>query len=353
MKILLVGYGMAGRQIHTPLMIEAGGAPSVVATANPERIAQVHQDLPGAEVVAGLEEGLARGPIDLVVLASPTGAHVDGALACIAAGVPVVVDKPLAVDAPGAQRVVDAAATAGAPLTVFLNRRWDAENLTLARLLAEQDDSGRTALGQVHRFERRWDRWRPQPLQRWREQQSAEQGGGVLLDLGVHLVDSAVQLFGPVDQVYGEISAVTTASDDSVFLALRHTNGIRSHLNASSIAAVPGPRTRVLGTRAGYLVSQFPGAASVLGIDDAPGCTGWLYEGESPRPVPTAPGAPSDFYRAVFTALALTDPVAQQAAMPVDPADAVVAQRILDASRLSSAQGVVVDVTEDGEAPGS
>lgn len=345
-RVLLVGYGSAGRGIHAPLLAAAGSAPSVVVTADPERTAQARADLPGVAVVPTLDDALAPGGIDLAVLASPSGAHVAGALACIAAGVPVVVDKPLAVDAAGAARVVDAAASAQVALTVFQNRRWDAENLTLATLLAAGEAGD---LGRVHRFERRWERWRPVPKDRWRENAPPSQGGGILLDLGPHLVDSAVALFGPVRSVYAELSAWTTPAEDEAFLAVEHAGGVRSHLTASSVAGAPGPRTRVLGSRATYVVTAFETEAHVFGFDDAPGCTGWLVCDQERRPVPTSPGGHGDFYPAVLRALTAPDAAARQAAMPVDPRDAVHVLAVLDAARRSAAERRVIEVVQVGQ----
>jgi predicted dehydrogenase len=343
-RVLLVGYGSAGQGIHLPLLRAAGASPSVVVTASPQRVAQVHAELPDALVVPDLDAALGL-PADqapqLAVLASPSGVHASNALACIAAGVPAVVDKPLTVDAESAAAVVAAAAHAGVPLTVFQNRRWDAENLTLARLLTDGE------LGQVYRFERRWERWRPVPKNRWRENAPASEGGGILLDLGSHLVDSAVHLFGPVASVFAQTAAWTTTAEDDVFLALQHVGGMRSHLGATSLAGAPGPRTRVLGSRAAYVVTQFPGEQHVFGFDDAPGCTGWLVADDERTAVPSAPGGHEDFYPAVLAALALPDAAARQAAMPVDPRDAVHVLAVLDAARLSAAQNRVVPVVRD------
>lgn len=335
-RVALVGYGSAGRGIHAPLLRAAGAAPVVVVTADPGRAAQAAADLPGALVVPDLDAALATG-VDLAVVASPSGVHAGNALACIAAGVAVVVDKPLATDAVRAADVVDAAAARRVPLTVFQNRRWDAENLTLARLLADG------ALGQVHRFERRWERWRPVPRDRWRENAPAADGGGILLDLGPHLVDAAQHLFGPVVAVYAETAAWTTTAEDDAFVCLEHAGGVRSHLGATSVAAAPGPRTRVLGSAGAYVVTRFEGEEPAFGgFDDAPGCTGWLVAGPTRTPVATAPGGPGDFYPAVCAALALGDTRARQAAMPVDPADAVATARVLDAARTSATQRRVV-----------
>jgi predicted dehydrogenase len=243
------------------------------------------------------------------------------------------VDKPLATDADAARRVVDHAERAGVPLTVFQNRRWDAEQLTLRALL----DEGR--LGEVMRFERRWERWRPQPKDRWRENASAAEGGGTLLDLHSHLVDSAVQLFGPVRRVYAEVAARTTRAEDDAFLSVEHVGGVRSHLSAHSLAGAPGPRTRVLGRSGAYLVTSFEQEVTAFpGLDDEGGHCGWFVTGESRTPVPRASGEHADFYRAVGRAVRGKD------AMPVNPHDAVHVLSVIDAARRSAAERTVVDV---------
>lgn len=335
MRVGLVGYGFAGRQVHAPLLAEAGLPVTVVATTDPVRRATAVAELPDAEPVADLAGLLARRDrIDLVVLASPTGAHHGQALACLDAGLPVVVDKPLGVDAAQAADIVTHAQRTGGRLTVFQNRRWDAEQLTLASLLAAG------TLGEVFRFERRWERWRPTPKDRWRENASAAQGGGLLLDLHSHLVDSAIQLFGPVTRVYAELAARTTASEDDAFLALTHASGVCSHLGALSLAAAPGPRTRVLGSAGAYVVTTFEAEATAFtSLADADeDHTGWLVVGDERTPVPRAPGTHADFYRQAARW------VRGETAAPVDPQDAVAVLRVLDAARVSARDGVVVRV---------
>src|SRR5439155_26334412 len=162
---------------------------------------------------------------DLVVVATTNDSHAPLALEAVDLGKAVVVDKPLALSAATARALVDEATAAGAPLSVFQNRRWDSDQLTLRRLLEE----GR--LGHVLRYESRFERWRPRPRPgSWREERPAAQGGGLLFDLGSHLVDQALHLFGPAAHVYAEVAAHRGASDDDVFLALEHTGGVRSHL---------------------------------------------------------------------------------------------------------------------------
>ena len=336
-RVGLVGYGDAGRGIHARLLDEAGLPVTVVATANPERVGRVRAERPDAEVVADLEALLERrDEVDVVVLASATAAHVDQVIACVEAGVPVVVEKPLGVDAASARRAAEAAESAGVPLTVFHNRRLDPEQLTLARLAA----SG--ALGDLFRLERRWERWRPVPKQRWREDADPADGGGLVLDLQSHLVDSATQLLGPVTHVYADLAARTTRAEDDAFLALTHASGARSHLSALSLAGAPGPRTRALGTGGAYLVGPYEAETNAFEALTTPdGCTGWLVRGEQREAVPTAPGGHADFYRAVAAALAR--PAGErQAAMPVQPREALAVMTVLDAARQSSATRQVV-----------
>lgn len=340
LRVALIGYGSAGRRIHAPLLRELGHPPAVIVTAHAERVRQARLEHPGAQVVPDLDEALLTRP-DLAVLASPSGVHAAQVLACVTARVPVVVDKPLGVDAAQARDAVLAAERTGVALTVFQNRRWDPENLTLAALL----DGGE--LGEVYRFERRWERWRPVPSDRWRENSPPGLGGGILLDLHTHLVDSAVQFFGPVHQVYAETRAWTTPAEDDAFVSLLHDGGVRSHLGASSVAAAPGPRTRVLGSLGAYVATRFEAESGAFGgFDDLPGHCGWLVAGEDRDPVPQVPGGHVDFYRAVEAALQLDGPQQRQQAMPVDPWDAVYTLEIIDAARLSVRTGQAVSLAE-------
>lgn len=331
-RIAVVGYGSAGRGIHARLIREAGLEVGAVVVRDPGRTAAARDDWPGVVVHPTLEDLLAGDGLDLVVLASPSGLHEEQVTAVLEAGIPCLVDKPAATDAAGVERLLDVGRRTGTRWTVFHNRRLDAEQLTLRALLE------RGELGTVHRFERRWERWRPQPRDRWKENDIV--GGGLLLDLGTHLVDSAVQCFGPVESVYAELRALTTPTEDEVFLSLRHAGGVVSHLEAGSLTGAPGPRTRVLGDQGAYLVTSFEGEPSPFSAldDDAPaGTEGWLVRGADRTSVPRAPGSHADFYRAVPAWLAGGPP-------PVDPVDARHVARVLDAARRSADAGARVPV---------
>jgi predicted dehydrogenase len=336
-KVGVAGYGMAGRQIHAPLVIAAGHEVAAISTSNPGRRAEATGDHPDAVLVDDLDALLGVPALDLVVLATPTGDHAAHVLAAVRAGVPVVVDKPLATTAEEAAHVVDAASEAGVPLTVFHNRRYDPEYATLEQVVR----SG--VLGEVRRAELRWERWRTQRREGWRGHADPAGGGGVLFDLGSHLVDGAVHLFGPVETVYAELSSVHSVADDDAFLACRHASGVVSHLGVSSVTAAPGPRTRVLGSEGAFLLNEFEGEPNLYADLAAPnGCAGWLYRGGDREPVPRVDSSQVAFYQRVAAALVADDP---QAAMPVDPHDAVHTAAVLDAARRSAREGVVVRLT--------
>ena len=344
LRVGLVGYGSAGRGIHAPLIVRAGLTLAAVSTSNPERADEVHAEHPEAKVVPDLDALLRVDGLDLVVLASPSGVHAAQAERVIEAGRPLVVDKPLAVDATSALGVVDLAAHHGVPLTVFNNRRFDPE---LAALLRVRDNE---LVGEIWRAEYRWDRWRPEPKHRWREQVGPEEGGGLLLDLHTHLVDQAVLLHGEVESVYAELDSRTTVAEDDTFLACRHTSGVVSHILASSVNGAPGPRARLAGSRGAFVIGkQFDDVSSFTEFFNDGDAVGWIVRGDEREPGPVVTGSDqANFYRAVAVALGSEDP---QSAMPVDPRDAVHVLAVIDAARVSARAGAVIEVVTPGEAP--
>ncbi len=309
---------------------------------------------------ASPDELLARADeLDLVVIASPNKTHVPIARAALEAGLPVVVDKPLAGTAAEARELAALAKERGLLLSVFQNRRWDNDFLTLARLIEEGE------LGDVLRFESRFERWRPQLKGGWRESGDPQEIGGLLYDLGSHVVDQALTLFGPVVRVYAEsdVRRPGAAADDDTFLALTHANGVRSHLHVSAVTAQLGPRFRVLGSKAGYVKYGLDPQEAALreGARPATG-TPWGEEpqelwgrvgsGESPLtgggvPVPTLPGDYPAYYAAVAAALRGTDE------NPVTASQAAAALDVLEAARRSAREGVAVDLAPhpDDEEP--
>jgi predicted dehydrogenase len=321
-----------------------------VVTSNPERREQARGEFPDVRFADSPDELWGRAAeLDLVVIASPNKTHVALATAALEAGLAVVVDKPLAATAAEARDLAALAADRGLLLSVFQNRRWDNDFLTLRALLADGE------LGDVQRFESRFERWRPQPKGGWRESGDPAEIGGLLYDLGSHVVDQALTLFGPVTQVYAEsdVRRPGAEADDDTFLALTHANGVRSHLYVSATTAQLGPRFRVLGSRAGYVKYGLDPQEAALreGRRPTDGGGTWgeepkemwgrLGSGESPStgggtPVPTVPGDYPAYYAAVAEALREgTEP-------PVTALQAADALAVLEAARKSAAEGTTV-----------
>jgi scyllo-inositol 2-dehydrogenase (NADP+) len=351
----VIGYGLAGSVFHAPLIASTPGlVVNTVVTGNQQRQAEARQAYPDSEVVSDPAEVFERASEhDFVVVAAPNDVHVELTRRALDAGLPVVVDKPLAPTAAEAQTLVEQAEKLGVLITVFMNRRWDSDQLTLRRLL----DEGK--LGEVLRYESRLERWRPALSERkpWREVSSPEAGGGVLLDLGSHLADQAIELFGPVIRVYAELESRRGGADDDAFLALEHRSGARSHLWASLLAAAPGPRLRVLGDRAAYVIADVDGQEDALRSGARPsGDETWgtepperwgrLITGEGSEAIASERGNWPRFYIGLERALR------EGSQAPVDPWEAVTGLEVLDAARHSAATGTVVATSEAGTGGG-
>ncbi|UFS60119.1 Gfo/Idh/MocA family protein [Subtercola endophyticus] len=258
----LIGFGLAGSVFHAPFLGADGRFDlAAIVTGDAKRQDAAHAGYPQATIVATTAELFEKADdLDLVVIASPPGSHYGLALAAIEAGLSVVIDKPFAATVAQATELIDLAERRGVALTVFQNRRWDGDYLTLRGLL----DEG--ALGEVYRFESRFEWWKPQGAREWKRGATVGEGGGILFDLGSHLIDQALQLFGPVDEVYSEVSTrlPSAGADDDAFVALRHLSGVSSHLWMNSLAAQKGARFHVLGSTAAYTKWGLDGQEAAL-----------------------------------------------------------------------------------------
>jgi scyllo-inositol 2-dehydrogenase (NADP+) len=343
-RVALLGYGLAGAVFHAPLIRAVDGLElAAIVTRDEERRSRARSENPDAALLGSADELWERADeLDLVVVASPNRFHVPLARSAVAAGLAVVVDKPLAATADEARSLVACARDCGVLLTVFQNRRWDGDFLTVRRLV--EDDS----LGAIGRFESRFERWRPALTGAWRESAAAEDAGGLLYDLGSHLVDQALQLFGPAAHVYAELDARRAGArvDDDTFLALTHESGVRSHLWMSALVAQPGPRFRVFGGRATFTKYGLDVQEQALntGVDSRSPDWGrepeerWgeLATGDETRRIETAPGAYPRFYEGVVRALREDGPP------PVDPDEVVAQLQVLDRARLSARERRIV-----------
>jgi predicted dehydrogenase len=332
-RTAVVGFGISGRVFHAPL-IEADGDYSldVIVTADPERAAAAARRYPKARIIPTPEALFAlAGDLDLVVLGTPPVTHFDLAATSISCGLHVVVDKPFVTASAHGEELISRAADGGVKLTVFQNRRWDGDFLTLRKLVREG------ALGDVRTFESRFEWWRPEGFGNWRDTAALTAGGGILHDLGAHLIDQAIQLFGPVAESYGETANHAPrpdGADTEAFVSLLHESGVRSRLWMNGMAAQAGPRFHVLGSAAGYtkwgLDGQEPALAAGLtpsdpayGVDprDSWGVLG--ADGDT-VPVPAQTGAYPRFYVQLAAALRGQGP------MPVDPSESLDVLRIIE-----------------------
>ncbi|MFF5004813.1 Gfo/Idh/MocA family oxidoreductase [Streptomyces phaeochromogenes] len=351
-RVGLVGYGLAGSVFHAPLIAATEGLTlDTVVTSNADRQQQARDEFPDVRIAATPDELWPRADeLDLVVIASPNKTHVPIATAALKAGLPVVVDKPIAGTAADARELAALADERGLLLSVFQNRRWDNDFLTLQKLITEG------GLGDVYRFESRFERWRPELKGGWRESGDPAEVGGLLFDLGSHVVDQALVLFGPAATVYAEsdVRRAGAEADDDTFIAITHTNGVRSHLYASATTAQLGPRFRTLGSKAGYVkygldpqeAALRDGERPVAGKEKEWGVEpeelwGRVGSGESPltgggTPVPTLPGAYPAYYAAVAAALSGTGE------NPVTALEAAAALDVLEGARRSARENVTV-----------
>ncbi|MET2718303.1 Gfo/Idh/MocA family oxidoreductase [Streptomyces harbinensis] len=332
-RTAIIGFGTGGRVFHAPLLAaEPRFTVSAIVTGDPARAAAA-SGYAGADILPDAEAVFARDDLDLVVITSPHATHAPLARRAVAAGIAVVVDKPLGISSTEARSVVEEAEAAGVPLTVFHNRRWDGDFLTLRDTLASGE------LGEIRQFESAFEKWAPQLAARWKDVATPGQGGGILFDLGPHLIDQALLLFGDVVGVHAELDRrrAGAVADDDVFLSLTHASGVRSRLWMNATSPADRPRFRVVGSRAVFtshgLDPQEPHAKAGLrpldpgfGVHDD-GRTALLSAPGTERAVPLLPGEHLAFYRMLGDALTEGGP------LPVDPREAVRGLEIIEAAR--------------------
>src|SRR3954447_10777784 len=243
-RVALIGYGYAGRTFHAPVIRATRGLD--LAAVVSRQADRVHAECPGVLVLPSAAEAWKIPSIDLVVIATPNDTHVALAAAALGAGKHVVVDKPLAPTLDEARRLALVARDAGRLLATFHNRRWDGDFRTLCDLLSGP------ALGEVTQFESHFDRFRPEVRARWREQRGI--GSGVWYDLGPHLVDQTLQLFGLPDRVIASLAALRPGAQatDWAHVVLEYATR-RAVLQASMLVAAHLPRFIVHGTRGSWV----------------------------------------------------------------------------------------------------
>lgn len=341
LHIGLVGYGSGGRYFHAPFIAAAEGVrlAGVVARA-PATIAKVEADLPGTPVYPSLGAMLAAG-VDAVTITTPPDTRRELVMEAIAAGVPVVADKPFAPSAAAGRELAAAAKAKGVPLAVFHNRRFDADILTLRKVL----DGGK--IGPLWRVHSRMEFNDPATLE-------AGPQGGLLRDLGSHLVDQVLWLLGPAASVDARLDTVDLpegATDASFVLAIRHASGVGSYLSASKLNGLRSRELRAYGGAGSYVSSgtDVQAQAIVAGLRPADDPDGWGFEkpelwGTLRTPhgaerIPSEQGRYQSFYEAFARAVRTGSP------LPVTADDAIETLAVLDAARISAAQGRSIPLT--------
>lgn len=333
-RTAIIGFGLGGRVFHAPFIAtNPRYSLDVIVTSNEDRIKQVAAQYPDARVIRTVEElWRMADQLDLIVVTTPPASHAPLAEAALRAGVAVVVDKPFVVDSRDGEQLVELARTEGQLITVFQNSRWDGGFLTIRKLLGEG------ALGTVRRFESRMEAYKPFVTKPWKASTPSRNGGGILFDLGPHVIDQALQLFGDAELVHVELAAhrEENGPDDDVFVALHHHSGVISHLWMNTLAPQAAPRYRVTGSKSAYTkwsvdVQEAAVDAGMLptdpgyGVEDnlAWGLLGFDHEATRVR---TENGAYPVFYELMAAA------ILDGAEVPVDPSDSLRVQRIIEAA---------------------
>lgn len=339
MRFGIVGYGPGGRLYHAPFIEAAGLTVAGVVTRSKERRAQVRAELPGTAVAGSLTELLQWG-MDAVVITTPPHTHREPVLEALYAGVPTVADKPFAPNAVGALELVRASEATGVPLAVYQNRRWDGDVQTVRALMQQGALGELTRLYSVFDLDEAW---------------SLEAGpdGGVLRDLGSHVIDQALMLLGPAARVTAWLDTATVKgrSVDCAFeVAIEHVSGVTSHLSASKVYQLQRREWRVYGSAGSFiLLNEDVQAQAVLAGGrplsspqswghDREENWGTLRDASGSRRIPTIAGNYTEFYRLFAAAVQAGTPV------PVTPRSALETVRVLDAARRSAVEHRSIEV---------
>ena len=330
-RVGLAGYGLAGRCFHAPFLGPAGMELAAIATSRADEVAA---RWPGVEVMASAEALAARDDLDLVVIATPNDSHAALTHAALAAGTHVVVDKPMALDLAEARGMAEAARSAGRMLAVFHNRRWDGDFLTARRVLAEG------TLGRVVAWEGHFNRLRPAGLARWRG--APGPGAGLLADLGPHLIDQALAVFGRPDRVWADLADPRGAGGpDEAFLVRLGFGEVRATLAASLFVGESDRRIVMHGTGGSLVIAGTDTQERDLKAGGGPGDAGFgrfeggaaLHGPDGVHAVPAEAGRYLTFYDGVRRA------ITQGAAPPVALDEALAVMEVLDAARRSHREG--------------
>ena len=333
-RVGLTGYGYASRTFHAPLIRATPGLE--LACISSSRADRVHADLPGIPVVSSPEEACSWPSVTLVVVATPNDTHVSIATAALRAGKHVVVEKPLAPTLEEARELASLARSRDRLLAVFQNRRWDGDFLAISDLVASH------ALGDVAHFESHFDRYRPVVRDRWRER--AGVGSGLWYDLGPHLVDQALQLFGVPDRLMASMADQRPGAqaDDWAHVVLEYGR-LRVILHTSALVAASRPRFIVHGQAGSWIKYGLDAQERQLNATFTPNAAGQAHNAEHAVLVDGASGTETDTpvpcgdYRQFY--VRLRDALHGKAGNPVPPKEAIPVIAVVEAAMRSAADG--------------
>ena len=301
----LIGFGLGGKAFHAPFIATVPGLKlAAVLQRKGNEAAEIY---PGVQIVRSIEELLAIPSIRLVAISTPNDTHLPMVKACLEAGRDVVVDKPFTTSVAEARELIALAQKTGRFLTIYQERRLDGDFHTLQKLIADGE------LGRVIRFEETFDRCRPAIRDSWKERLGP--GTGVFFDLGPHLIDHALKLFGPPESLLSDIRAERegSANNDAFDVTLYYPNGLRAYLSATTLAPIARPHFRLLGTKGSFIKQGLDPQEALLRAGSPVGGADWGLEKEeewgtlaqfdatssSQRRVPTLRGDYRVFYENV------------------------------------------------------
>jgi scyllo-inositol 2-dehydrogenase (NADP+) len=333
-NVALIGYGFAGKTFHAPLISAVRGLRlRYIASSD---AAKVRKDWPKTEVI-GYDEVFAKPDIDLIVIATPNTSHFDLAQKALNAGKHSVVDKPFTTTVSEAEQLIALAAKQKRLLSVYQSRRWDGDFLTLRKVFAAR------RLGDVMYFESRYDRFRSEIKKRWRE--TPGPASGIWYDLGAHLADQALQLFGIPDSIYADLAMQRPGSTtvDYFHVLLGYENK-RIVLHGSSLVIANGPRFFIHGTRGSFVKNGMDTQEDMLKAGKKPTAAGFgkdplkgvltLQNGNHARltVIPNLPGRYLGYYEA------LRDAILGEGPNPVTGEQALAVMKVLELAVKSAEQ---------------
>jgi predicted dehydrogenase len=330
LRVGIAGYGLAGRSFHAPMLSATNFEVAAILTNNDVRKRHAKEDYPQAKIVTSIQELCDQG-VDLIVIASGNQVHATQAIAAINAGIALVVDKPMGRTLNETQKILDAANSANVAITTYFNRKWDSDTLTLKRVIRDGH------IGNVLRMDSRFERFRPllNP-QSWRENNSVDEGGGILLDLQPHLISTAIDCFGPAQLKSARVRSVRGGADDDAVLVLAHESGVESILSASAVVGAPGPRMRVIGSEGALVIDELDPQEALLRSGVLPQGGKWqqptasaavIHRGEKSEQFEADHGNYCVFYTLVHDAITNKTP------MPISAEEILEVARIIDQAR--------------------